>query len=123
MKVADLYGLISLKVDKGSISAGERALATVNRAIVGLVSAVAVKTVGSFFTDLIKDTADMADGFRKASAKIGITAENLQQLSYAAELADVDSESLQGGLLKLARSADAAARGGKEQAAAFRKVG
>lgn len=70
-----------------------------------------------------KTAIDTADQFEKMSQKVGVSVETLSALSVQAKLADVSTESLQGGLAKLARNAADAAGGSKQQAAAFQAIG
>jgi len=70
-----------------------------------------------------KTAIDTADQFEKMSQKVGVSVEWLSALSVQAKLADVSTESLQGGLSKLAKNAADAAGGSKQQAAAFAAIG
>lgn len=71
----------------------------------------------------LKGVLDTADTLGKLSQRSGIAVENLSALRYAGELADVSIEELGDSLKKLNVNIAAAARGSKEQAAAFKAIG
>jgi len=66
---------------------------------------------------------ETADQLAKLSQRSGIAVENLSALQYAGKLADVSTEELADSVKKLNVNISAAARGEKEQAAAFRTIG
>ena len=70
-----------------------------------------------------RNAINTADQFEKMSQKVGVSVETLSALSVQAKLSDVDIQSLQGGLSKLAKNAAEAAGGSKQQAAAFQAIG
>lgn len=81
------------------------------------LAATAAITVG------VGNAINRLDEIGKASQKVGVTTEALSKLAYAARLADVDFQALQGGLIKLAKSQDAAAQGSAAQLDLFRALG
>lgn len=89
----------------------------------GLAGALAATFTIDKLTEFGKSAIDTADQFEKMSQKVGVSVETLSALSVQAKLSDVDIESLQGGLSKLAKNAAAAAGGSKQQAAAFAAIG
>ena len=66
---------------------------------------------------------DAADELAKLSQRSGIAVESLSALQYAGKLADVSTEELADSVKKLNVNIAAAARGEKEQAAAFKTIG
>jgi len=68
----------------------------------------------------LKRFTDESSRLDDVSRRLGISAEALQKLEYAAELSGVGAEAFEKGFGKLAKTAGDAARGGKAQAAAFR---
>jgi lambda family phage tail tape measure protein len=71
----------------------------------------------------IKSQIDLADATGKMSQKVGVSVEELSKLQYAAKLADVDSQQLQGGLVRLAKGMSEAAQGTGEAKKAFDAMG
>ncbi len=79
-------------------------------------------SVGAFVA-LAKQSLEVSDNISKASQKIGIATETLSGLRYAAQLADVDFESLTSGLGKFNKSIVEAVGGAEKQEQAFRLLG
>lgn len=78
---------------------------------------------GISFTALIKGSIDAADHMNDLAKQTGITVENFSRLQYAASQNGSDVEALSSGLIKLSKSAVAAADGTGEQANAFKALG
>lgn len=71
-----------------------------------ITGAFSVAAIGGFVTAVgyaIKKQIDFADAVSKASAKVGISVENLSTLAYAADLADVSFDDLINGTAQLAK--------------------
>lgn len=71
----------------------------------------------------VHSAIEAGDKLNKLSQKVGNSAENLSVWKQQAELADVALESLQGGMIKLAKATVEAAGGTGEQAKAFKAMG
>lgn len=71
----------------------------------------------------VKAAVDRADDLSKTAQKIGITTEALSALAYAAQLADVDLGTLQGGLARLTKFQSEAAQGTEKNVALFEALG
>lgn len=71
----------------------------------------------------LKGAIDRADELSKAASKIGVDIEALSGLTFAAELADVSLEQLQGGLTRLIRAQESAASGQGDLASLFNTLG
>lgn len=71
----------------------------------------------------IKGAIDEADKLNEISKKIGIPTDVLSGLNYAAKLAGVATEELQGGLVKLIKFQADAAQGGKDSSKVFSTLG
>lgn len=119
MKVADLFARLGLRPDKKEWAAGDRLVSGLKRAVLGLGAVVgAVKLTG-----LINDTAAAGAHATEAAARLGITAEAVQELAHAASLSGASFEELEGGLSRFARGLSDAAKTGKGPAAdALRKL-
>lgn len=72
---------------------------------------------------LTKKSIDAADNLAKMSQKVGVSVETLSTLGYAADRSGVSIESLQGGLVKLAKNAGDAAIGTGEAIKGFDALG
>lgn len=77
----------------------------------------------SSFTGFIKSQIDLADATGKMAQKVGVSVEELSKLQYAAKLADVDTQQLQSGLVRLAKGMGEAAQGTGEANKAFTAMG
>lgn len=87
-----------------------------------LVGGLAAAAGGAAFA-LVKSFAEAGDSAFKGAQKIGIGVEALQELRYAAELANVETEAFDASLVKLTRNAGLAARGQKSAAKPFERLG
>lgn len=87
------------------------------------VAAAAFVSIGSAAAIAIKSAVDRADELSKTAQKIGVTTEALSALAYAAELADVDLGTLQGGLARLTKFQNEAASGTEKNVALFQALG
>lgn len=107
------------KRNLAGLAAGARGIATAFGPI-----AVAASAVGAALAAInVKGAIDLADELGKLSQRSGVSVESLSALRFAAKLADVELSELGDALKKLNQNVAAAARGEKEQAAAFRTLG
>ena len=79
--------------------------------------------IASGLAMIAKHSIDSADQLYKMSQKVGMSVETLATLKYAADLADVELEKLQTGLVKLSKNAVEAANGSGEAKSAFDALG
>ncbi len=120
MKVAELIASLGLEVDKGSFDAGAKAIDGIKHAL----QALAVFQGVRMLKDMIEHVSEAADKAVKMGQKLGVSAESIQELGYAASLSDVPLEGLVGSMQKLERRLDAVAQKGKGPAAdALRRLG
>jgi hypothetical protein len=104
------------KVRRASIS-------FVGGVVSGALAAVATyQTVEAAITGVM-NAINRLDEISKASSRLGIDPQELQELAYAGELADVSLESLGTSAKKLSQNMHEAASGSKEQAALFKALG
>jgi hypothetical protein len=82
-----------------------------------------LKEVGAKLGEFVVHGAEVADHMGKLAQASGSTVEEFSKLSYAANLSEVSTEQLAGGLEKLSKKMGDALAGGKEQAAAFKALG
>ena len=98
-------------------------LASSVRNVVGFLGTLgAVVSVGGLVA-YVKSAIDAGDAFTKLSQKSGVAVTTLRELNYAASLSDVSTEALGTGLRKLSQNMAEAAKGSKEQSAAFAAIG
>src|SRR5882762_2373382 len=88
------------------------------------LEALAVFEGVKILKEWIEHTAEAADAAVKMGQKLGISAESVQELGYAASLSDVSMGTLAAGLGKLERKLDQVAQKGKGPAAdALKRLG
>jgi hypothetical protein len=96
----------------------DEAFAKAGKAI-GVALAAGVTAAGYAF----KQTVDRMDELSKAAARASMPTEDFSRLAYAADLADVSMQDLQGAMGKLAKAQGDASRGVTEQVRAFDALG
>jgi len=121
MVIRELAAKLGLEVDWNSYAKGAAAVEGV-KAGLGLLVEWAEKAVDAL-RDNVKEALEYGDATRKASQAIGVNSEALQELQYAAGLADLSTQELNAGIAILTRTMRAARGGAEEQAKAFRKIG
>ena len=75
------------------------------------------------FKDFAKEMIDSYDSAAKLSDNIGVTAESIVGLRYAADRSSVGSENMDKNMAKLAQTISKAAGGSKDAAVTFAKMG
>lgn len=101
-----------------------KAIETANHALGVVTKGYAILSAGvGRVNGLVTATAAQGAAADELSQKLGITAEAVQELGYAANLSGSSQDGLAGAMQKLARNADAAKGGSKEAAAAFKLAG
>jgi hypothetical protein len=88
-----------------------------------LTGVLAGGTAIAGFVASMRNVVNVADEVNKASQKFGVPVESLTSLKFAAQLANVEFDTLQLGLKTLSTNAAAAAGGSREHAAAFEAMG
>lgn len=88
-------------------------------AAMGVAAGAAALAIGS----AVRSSINAADQMAKMAQKVGVSVEALSGLKFAADQTGVSMEQLQGGLVKLARTAADAAGGLKAQQAVFKSMG
>ena len=118
-QVANLEADLRLKSDKGSFAAGDRLISGIKKGIGILAGLGAVK----WFGGVIEGVVSTADHLDELSQTTGVNVESLQALKYAAGFSSIGVDQLGSSLGFFSKNAEAAARGSKAQARAFRAVG
>lgn len=90
----------------------------------GLAAAAAsVAALGTAIIASGRAYLEFGDQLNKTSQKIGISAESMSQLAYAAQLSDVSYKQLETSLLQLSKKMDAAGSGNKKAIEDFQTLG
>lgn len=97
--VASLVASLGLEVDNGQFTAGTKAIEGIATAL----KAVAVFKGVQVFEHWIMQTGEVADAAKKMGERMGISAETVQELTYAAKSSDTSLEALVGGLKRVDR--------------------
>lgn len=113
MIVSELLAKLGLSIDKESFAKGGKVLVGLKAGLAGILENVNVGSV----LEMVKGVGDLADAAVKSASKLGITAEAVQELGYAAEASDLSQEKLEAGLGRLSVNLREVARTGKGPAA------
>jgi len=116
------------KSDTDKVKRFESTLRSVKRAASLAAGGLGILTAGASAAGygiyrLTTGVADSLDKIGKLSKRTGISTELLQQFKHAADLSDVNIETLPLGLKTLAQQAIMAAKGSKDSIDSFRKLG
>ena len=121
MIVRELFARLGLDLDQGAFDRATAAVAGLSAGLLGVGAAVGAAGVG--LAALVKSTADAGSAVAKASTKLGVSREALQEWQHAAEMSGVGSDEFEHGLRHLALTAYNAASGSAEAVHAFRQLG
>lgn len=102
MVVQELVALLGLEVDASTFDRGEKALASLRTGFLAAGAAATAAAAAVFHT--VHAMTEAADAAGKMSQRTGVDSTALQELSYAAKLADVSTESLEQSMRFLAKS-------------------
>lgn len=120
MIIQELVALLSLKVDTKALDNFQDKLGGVRDSLLTMGAPVAA-AAGVMF-GFAKTTADAGDEAIKTAQKVGVNVETLQEMQYAAGLADVSNEGLATGLKFLSKNIFEATQGAKGQLETFKKL-
>ncbi len=98
MVVAELFAKLGLKVDKKSWSVGNDVIAGMGKALAVFAGYKVATSIGKMVTD----TLAIGDAASNTAKKLGITAEAVQELGFAASQSGSSGEALNASLGKLA---------------------
>lgn len=120
MEIAELFATLGLKPDTKAWQSGSNLIGGVKKALGGLVAAAVVwKGIG-----MVEDVIDLGGHLNDTSQKIGVSAEALQELGYAAKLNSSSIDDVAGAMTKLGKNIDEALVTGKGPAAdALKRLG
>lgn len=90
---------------------------------IGAAIAAGATGIATAAAAAVKSQINAFDELNKAAQKVSIPVETLSALKLQADLADTSMEQLQGGLVKLAKSAYEASEGARQQSDAYAALG
>jgi len=121
MKVRQLITEWGFKVDKKPLERLEKNLGSI-KSTVALVGGAAIAAGGAMF-GLAKHIANIGDNAAKTAKSVGLTAESLQALQFAASISGVEQQAMNTSLQKFSRNILEAQRGTETYARSFRELG
>lgn len=121
MIVRELISLLGYDVDEDGLKKAEKSFEKAKKIALGMagLATAAAAAIGG----ILLSTAHTGDAARDAGRRIGITAEEVQELEYAAQQSGVSMSELEIGLRKMQRTAVLAGGGSKAAAKAFSDLG
>ncbi len=117
--VADLAARLGLKVDVAAFSAGDAWIGRIKQGLAGIAAWASY----NWAKHQIEQTVELGSELADLAQKVGIPAEALQELGYAADQSGSSMEGLSFGLGRLAKLASDAKKGGGEAAKTFHDLG
>lgn len=102
MVVQELVALLGLEIDEATFARGEKALGSIRTGL--LAAGAAATAAAAAFFHTVHSMTEAADAAGKMAQRTGVDSAALQELSYAARLADVSTESLEQSMRFLAKS-------------------
>ena len=117
----EAFGEAAEKAGEIAVAAFEAvvaAAAAVGAAVVGAMTAA-----GTALVNATVNTSQLADELLTMSSTTGLTTDTLQELNYASELLDVDTQTVTGSMTKLLRTMSSADGGSASAQEAFENLG
>lgn len=123
MIVRELLARLGFTTDEHSLNKVEETIEGLKESAAHLVELYASWEAAKKLVELVNTTAELGEETLRTSIKLGISAEALQRLTYAADQTGTSADSLQAGLRSLVRNASAAADGSGELSVEFANLG
>lgn len=117
--IADFFASLGLRPDKASFALADKLISGVKTALVGLVAYKGMNFVKDSISSVVEEGGKLAD----MSQTIGVSAEVLQEVGYAAQLSGGSLDSAAGLLKKFSKNVQSAADGSKEARKSLKEVG
>ena len=119
--IRELVARLGVDADDRGLKKFDKGLTSIKRGMTAAVIGAAV--LGAALIKIALDTAAAGDEAAKAAQRIGITAEEMQELAFAANLAGAEMSDVEVGFRRLAANAKDTADGTGEAADAFNELG
>jgi X-X-X-Leu-X-X-Gly heptad repeat protein len=123
MIVRELTAKLGFQTDKGSEKRTESAIGKIKKAAVALAAVFATGKLASGLNNLVNGVAKLGDEIAKTSKQIGVNAQALQELQFAANLAGASNTDVTTGLRVLQKNMLEAADGTKSYVDDFNRLG
>jgi hypothetical protein len=121
MILRELLLKLGLDIDEAKFAKGHLAAELLEKGLERVVEIA--KEAAEAFRENVMEVVEYGDRTRKAAQATGVNVEALQELQYAASLADINAEELNHSMGVLTRTMRGAKDGSEEQAKAFSKIG
>lgn len=123
MVVRELVALLGFKVDPNSEKKANNAIGKIKKGAAILAGIFATGKIAQSINQIVTETAALGDRIDKVSQKLGVGAEALQELRFAAEQTGVSAQQLDVGLQRFIRRAAEAADGSGVAKDALKELG
>ena len=107
----------------GEVAVGAMEAVAVAAAAVGTAAVAAGTAMGTAFVNATMETSKLADEIGTLSSVTGLSTDTIQELNYASELLDVDTQTVTGSMTKLLKSMSSAAAGSESAQKKFSDLG
>lgn len=121
--VRELITKLGFKTDKKDVRKADKIFATLKKAATVLAGAFVTGKVVQGIRNIVNETAALGDSIDKVSQKLGVNAQALQELRFAAEQTGVAQQTFDLALQRFTRRAAEAARGTGEARDALSQMG
>lgn len=121
MSETEVKAHIGFEVDDKPLETFRKGIESLKEGLFGLTATLVESGVALYET--VVKTSEAAEAAHKLGQSTGVGAEKIQELQYAAKMADVDVESMSNGLRLLSRNLFATATAGKDAGSIFSKMG
>lgn len=121
LTVRELITRWGFKTDSGPIAKLDRAIGAMKRGVA--IAGTAVAGLAAGLAALTIKTANYGDKIAKASKRVGVSAQTLQELGHAAALSGTSMDEMILGMRRLAAGAYDASQGSKTAVDAFKAIG
>lgn len=119
--IRELVVSLGLDFDSSGFAKAEAAIGVLKTGFAGVGAIIGGLAAG--LTAITVSVAKQADELNDLSITLGVSTDALQRLGFAAQMSGASAETMNAGLMFLARNATNAADGGKEAAEQFAKFG
>lgn len=116
-------GLGEVAEEAGRVAVASLEAVIVAASAVGVAIGSAMVEAGSALVNATMETSKLADELGTLSAQTGLSTDTLQELNYASELLDVDTQTVTGSMTKLEKTMGSAANGSKSAQKTFKDLG